>query len=169
MKIPNPGELPPISLRRRERIRQVQDLTDSGWSQEEIAQLFDMTVRMVRYDLADGKLFDIALSKAVDQGEVLGREIRSYERALKSEWRKYQTATNPFVQVCHMKNIIALKEKYVKFLQSAGLLDKAAEKVDLSLEKVSLADFTKEELEVIASAGLKLARSEEDGEGPEED
>ncbi len=85
----------------------------------------------MRRDKEDGKAFDRALSKAVDQAEVLGREIRSYEQALRMEWRAYRTATNPFVKVACMRNIIALKEKYIKFLQGAGLIEKVADQLKI--------------------------------------
>jgi hypothetical protein len=68
----------------------------------------------------------------MDQAEVLGREIRSYEQALRMEWRAYRTATNPFVKVACMRNIIALKEKYIKFLQGAGLIEKVAEQLKIT-------------------------------------
>ena len=67
----------------------------------------------------------------MDQAELLGREIRGYEQALRMEWRHYRTATNPFVKMGCMRNIIALKEKYIKFLQGAGLIDKVADQLKI--------------------------------------
>ena len=124
-------EIPPISRRRQQRIREIQDLFDSGLKVSEISELYGISERTVRQDKEDGKALDRALSKAVDQAEVLGREIRSYEQALRMEWRAYRTATNPFVKVACMRNIIALKEKYIKFLQGAGLIDKVADQLKL--------------------------------------
>jgi hypothetical protein len=48
------------------------------------------------------------------------------------EWRHYRTATNPFVKMGCMRNIIALKEKYIKFLQGAGLIEKVAEEFKIT-------------------------------------
>ena len=124
-------EIPPISRRRQQRIREIQDLFDSGLKVSEISELYGISERTVRQDKEDGKALDRALSKAVDQAEVLGREIRSYEQALRMEWRAYRTATNPFVKVACMRNIIALKEKYIKFLQGAGLIDKVADQLKI--------------------------------------
>jgi hypothetical protein len=124
-------EIPPISRRRQQRIREIQDLFDSGLKVSEISELYGIYERTVRQDKGDGKALDRALSKAVDQAEVLGREIRSYEQALRMEWRHYRTATNPFVKMGCMRNIIALKEKYIKFLQGAGLIDKVADQLKI--------------------------------------
>jgi hypothetical protein len=124
-------EIPPISRRRQQRIREIQDLFDSGLKVSEISELYGISERTVRQDKEDGKALDRALSKAVDQAEVLGREIRSYEQALRMEWRAYRTATNPFVKVACMRNIIALKEKYIKFLQGAGLIEKVADQLKI--------------------------------------
>jgi hypothetical protein len=124
-------EIPPISRRRQQRIREIQDLFDSGLKVSEISELYGISERTVRQDKEDGKALDRALSKAVDQAEVLGREIRSYEQALRMEWRAYRTATNPFVKVACMRNIIALKEKYIKFLQGAGLIEKVADQIKI--------------------------------------
>ena len=124
-------EIPPISRRRQQRIREIQDLFDSGLKVSEISELYGISERQVRQDKEDGKALDRALSKAVDQAEVLGREIRSYEQALRMEWRAYRTATNPFVKVACMRNIIALKEKYIKFLQGAGLIEKVADQLKI--------------------------------------
>jgi len=124
-------EIPPISRRRQQRIREIQDLFDSGLKVSEISELYGISERQVRRDKEDGKALDRALSKAVDQAEVLGREIRSYEQALRMEWRAYRTATNPFVKVACMRNIIALKEKYIKFLQGAGLIEKVADQLKI--------------------------------------
>ena len=124
-------EIPPISRRRQQRIREIQDLFDSGLKVSEISELYGVSERQVRRDKEDGKAFDRALSKAVDQAEVLGREIRSYEQALRMEWRAYRTATNPFVKVACMRNIIALMEKYIKFLQGAGLIEKVADQLKI--------------------------------------
>ena len=124
-------EIPPISRRRQQRIREIQDLFDSGLKVSEISELYGISERTVRQDKEDGKALDRALSKAVDQAEVLGREIRSYEQALRMEWRHYRTATNPFVKMGCMRNIIALKEKYIKFLQGAGLIDKVADQLKI--------------------------------------
>jgi len=128
----SPKEIPPISRRRQQRIREIQDLFDSGLKVSEISELYGISERTVRQDKEDGKALDRALSKAVDQAEVLGREIRSYEQALRMEWRAYRTATNPFVKVACMRNIIALKEKYIKFLQGAGLIEKVAEQLKIT-------------------------------------
>ena len=129
---PHPrSEIPPISRRRQQRIREIQDLFDSGLKVSEISELYGISERQVRQDKEDGKALDRALSKAVDQAEVLGREIRSYEQALRMEWRAYRTATNPFVKVACMRNIIALKEKYIKFLQGAGLIEKVADQLKI--------------------------------------
>ena len=98
----------------------------------EIAPLYGISERQAWKDKADGRALDRALSKAVDQAEVLGREIRSYEQALRMEWRHYRTATNPFVKMGCMRNIIALKEKYIKFLQGAGLIEKTAEEFKIT-------------------------------------
>ncbi len=125
-------EIPPISRRRQQRIREIQDLFDSGLKVSEISELYGISERTVRQDKEDGKALDRALSKAVDQAEVLGREIRSYEQALRMEWRAYRTATNPFVKVACMRNIIALKEKYIKFLQGAGLIEKVADQLKIT-------------------------------------
>jgi hypothetical protein len=127
----SPKEIPPISRRRQQRIREIQDLFDSGLKVSEISELYGISERQVRRDKEDGKALDRALSKAVDQAEVLGREIRSYEQALRMEWRAYRTATNPFVKVACMRNIIALKEKYIKFLQGAGLIEKVADQLKI--------------------------------------
>lgn len=127
----SPKEIPPISRRRQQRIREIQDLFDSGLQVSEISELYGISERQVRRDKEDGKAFDRALSKAVDQAEVLGREIRSYEQALRMEWRAYRRATNPFVKVACMRNIIALKEKYIKFLQGAGLIEKVADQLKI--------------------------------------
>jgi hypothetical protein len=127
----SPKEIPPISRRRQQRIREIQDLFDSGLKVSEISELYGISERQVRRDKEDGKAFDRALSKGVDQAEVLGREIRSYEQALRMEWRAYRTATNPFVKVACMRNIIALKEKYIKFLQGAGLIEKIADQLKI--------------------------------------
>jgi hypothetical protein len=124
-------EIPPISRRRQQRIREIQDLFDSGLKVSEISELYGISERTVRQDKEDGKALDRALSKAVDQAEVLGREIRSYEQALRMEWRAYRTAKNPFVKVACMRNIIALKEKYIKFLQGAGLIEKVADQLKI--------------------------------------
>ena len=72
------AEIPPISRRRQQRIREIQDLFDSGLKVSEISELYGISERQVRRDKEDGKAFDRALSKAVDQAEVLGREIMSY-------------------------------------------------------------------------------------------
>jgi hypothetical protein len=157
-----------ITKKRHERVRQVQDLHDQGWTDAEIAELFGKTERMIRYDLRDGKAFDIAISKSVDQGEVLGKEIRSYEQALRSEWRNYHLNTNPLMKVAFMRNIISLKEKYVKFLQSAGLLDKVPEQINLGKAPPNLSDFTKEELELVVSIGIKLGGGDEEDYFPPE-
>jgi len=124
-------EIPPISRARQKRIREIQDLFDSGMKMSEIAPLYGISERQAWKDKADGRALDRALSKAVDQAEVLGREIRSYEQALRMEWRHYRTATNPFVKMGCMRNIIALKEKYIKFLQGAGLIDKVADQLKI--------------------------------------
>lgn len=79
----SPKEIPPISRRRQQRIREIQDLFDSGLKVSEISELYGISARQVRRDKEDGKAFDRALSKAVDQADVLGREIRSYEQALR--------------------------------------------------------------------------------------
>ena len=129
--LPLVTEIPPISRDRQKRIREIQDLFDTGLKVAEISKLYGISERTVRRDKEDGKAFDRALSKAVDQAEVLGREIRSYEQALRMEWRHYRTATNPFVKMGCMRNIIALKEKYIKFLQGAGLIDKVADQLKL--------------------------------------
>jgi hypothetical protein len=129
--LPPAKEIPPISRSRQKRIREIQDLFDTGLKVAEISKLYGISERTVRRDKEDGKAFDRALSKAVDQAEVLGREIRSYEQALRMEWRHYRTATNPFVKMGCMRNIIALKEKYIKFLQGAGLIDKVADQLKL--------------------------------------
>jgi hypothetical protein len=125
-------EIPPISKRRQQRIREIQDLFDSGLKVSEIAAIYGISERMVRQDKEDGKAFDRALSKTVDQAELLGREIRSFEQAMRMEWRAYRLATNPFVKVACMRNLIALKEKYIKFLQGAGLLDKVPEQLKIT-------------------------------------
>ena len=130
--LPPVTEIPPISRDRQKRIREIQDLFDTGLKVAEISKLYGISERTVRRDKEDGKAFDRALSKAVDQAEVLGREIRSYEQALRMEWRAYRTATNPFVKVACMRNIIALKEKYIKFLQGAGLIEKVAEQLKIT-------------------------------------
>jgi len=109
--LPLVTEIPPISRDRQKRIREIQDLFDTGLKVAEIAKLYGISERTVRRDKEDGRAFDRALSKAVDQAEVLGREIRSYEQALRMEWRHYRTATNPFVKMGCMRNIIALKKK----------------------------------------------------------
>jgi hypothetical protein len=118
-------EIPPISKRRQQRIREIQDLFDTGLKVSEIAAIYGISERMVRQDKEDGKAFDRALSKTVDQAEFLGREMRM-------EWRAYRLATNPFVKVACMRNLIALKEKYIKFLQGAGLLDKVPEQLKIT-------------------------------------
>jgi len=125
-------EIPPISRLRQQRIREIQDLFDTGLKVSEIAKIYGISERQVRRDKEDGKAFDRALSKAVDQAEVLGREIRSYEQAMRMEWRSYRLATNPFVKVACMRNLIALKEKYIKFLQGAGLIDKVPEQIKVT-------------------------------------
>jgi len=128
---PPATEIPPISRSRQKRIRKIQDLFDTGLKVSEISKLYGISERQVREDRKDGRALDRALSKAVDQAELLGREIRGYEQALRIECRHYRTATNPFVKMGCMRNIIALKEKYIKFLQGAGLIDKVADQLKI--------------------------------------
>ena len=72
---------------RQKRIREIQDLFDTGLKVSEISKLYGISERQVREDRKDGRALDRALSKAVDQAELLGREIRGYEQALRMEWR----------------------------------------------------------------------------------
>ena len=125
-------EIPPISRLRQQRIREIQELFDTGIKLSEITKIYGVSARQVRRDKEDGKAFDRALSKAVDQADVLGREIRSYEQAMRVEWRACRLVTNPFVKVACMRNLIALREKYIKFLQGAGLIDKVPEQINIT-------------------------------------
>jgi hypothetical protein len=153
-----PKEIPPISRRRQQRIREIQDLFDSGLKVSEISEFYGISERQVRRDKEDGKAFDRALSKAVDQAEVLGREIRSYEQALRMEWRAYRTATNPFVKVACMRNIIALKEKYIKFMQGAGLIEKVADQlkiIDIPYKEKSIREAVLDLVKLINDYGEK--------------
>lgn len=126
--------IPTISARRQLRIREVQKLFDSGWKIAEISARFNISERMVFKDLKMGKIFDRALSESLDQGELLGRQIRGYEHAIRLEWRSYQTINNPFAKSAAMRNIISLKEKYIKFLQSAGLLERVPDQLKVTGE-----------------------------------
>jgi len=153
---PPEKEIPPITRIRQKRIREVIGLLSTGFTVSEVAKIHGISERQVRRDREDGKAFYQALSEAIDQKEIIGREIEGYKLAMDMEWRHYRTATNPFVKMGCMRNLIALKEKYIKFLQSAGLLDKAPEQINLGRTPLDLSAFTKEELELCLSIGLKL-------------
>lgn len=138
MNLPTSGtgeqkpEIPPISRRRQKRIREIQDLMDSGWKETEIAKRYGISLRMVEYDVHAGRLLDQVLSQSVLQPEIIGRIIRGYEREMREELRAVQLSKNPFVKVAHKRNYIALLEKYTKFLQGVGLLDKVPDKLNIS-------------------------------------
>ena len=147
--IPPATEIPPISRSRQKRIREIQDLFDSGAKVSEIAELYGISERQVRKDKRDGRALDRALSKSVDQAELFGGEIRSYRQALRMEWRHYRTATNPFVKMGCMRNIIALKEKYIKFLQGAGLIEKVAEEFKITQVPYQIPEVRNAALELV--------------------
>jgi len=146
---PPATEIPPISRSRQKRIREIQDLFDSGAKVSEIAELYGISERQVRKDKSDGRALDRVLSKSVDQAELFGGEIRSYKQALRMEWRHYRTATNPFVKMGCMRNIIALKEKYIKFLQGAGLIEKVAEEFKITQVPYQIPEVRNAVLELV--------------------
>ena len=71
--LPPATEIPPISRSRQKRIREIQDLFDTGLKVSEISKLYGISERQVREDRKDGRALDRALSKAVDQAELLGQ------------------------------------------------------------------------------------------------
>jgi hypothetical protein len=146
--------VPPISRKRQGRIREVQKLHDTGWRVADIAQFFHLSVRTIYTDLKDGKAFDQALLKALDQTEVIGREVRLLEAARRTEWRAYQLETNPFVRVATMRNIISIHEKLVKLLQGVGVVTKVPEQLDIT----SANDFADDEVRAAYYQFLLLAR-----------
>jgi hypothetical protein len=148
-------EIPPISRRRQKRIREIQELMDSGWKETEIAEKYGISVRMVEYDIRAGKDLDRALTQGVSQPEIIGKVIRGYEREMRQELRAAQLATNPFAKVAHKRNYIALLERYVKFLQGVGLIDKVADKLDLNPG----IDFTDDEVRAAYYYFLKIAKA----------
>jgi hypothetical protein len=124
-------ELPPISRRRQKRIREIQDLRDSGWKEAEIAEKYGISIRMVERDVQLGKMLDRMLVQDINQADIIGKVTRGYEREMRQELRAAQLATNPFVRVAHKRNYITLIEKYVKFLQGIGIVTEMPKQIDL--------------------------------------
>lgn len=123
--------LPPISRPRQKRIREIQNLFDSGWKVAEIMAHFGISERTVYYDLEKGKELDRALAEGVDQAATLGREIRFLEESRRKELRAYHLAKNPQVKIGHMRNAITIHEKLMKLLQDAGLVIKMPERLSI--------------------------------------
>jgi len=123
--------LPPISRQRQKRIREIQNLFDAGWKITEIVAHFGISKRTVYYDLEKGRELDRALAESIDQGAMLGREIRFLEESRRKELRAYHLAKNPPVKIGHMRNAISLHEKLMKLLQDAGLVIKMPERLSI--------------------------------------
>ncbi|MEJ2673421.1 MAG: hypothetical protein P8168_14750, partial [Deltaproteobacteria bacterium] len=93
---------------------------------------------MVGYDIRDGKDLALTLIQDIKQHEILDRLIRGYEREMRQELQAEQLSQNPFVGVAHKRSYIALLERYGKFLQSIGIVDRVAQEfkvTGLSLER----------------------------------
>jgi hypothetical protein len=127
------ASLPPISRKRQVRIKQVQELFDTGWKVNEIALFLDLSTRTIYLDLKDGKKLDHLFLNTLDQEEVIGREIRLLETARRTEWGAYQLENNHFVKVAIMRNILTIHEKLIKLLQGVGLVTKVPETIEMGL------------------------------------
>jgi predicted transcriptional regulator len=123
-----PGGEPPkkkvkdISVRRMNRIKQVQDLFLSGLKKSEIAQRFGISQRMVELDLQDGRQNYQEVASQVDQHETIGKQVTLL---LKCQWlamRDYQKFMSESNKVGALRLVGEFHTKLMTLLQTTGLV-----------------------------------------------
>ena len=149
-------KLKTVSLGRRERVLAIQEMVESGLKIAEIALSYGISTRQVDRDLVVAKLLNREEVKTHNQGESLGREIKFWMQISRQAMRNYQTARTENARVGFMRVACEARSKLQKLMLDTGLLDKAPEQINLGRTPLDLSDFTKEELELAVSLGLKL-------------
>jgi hypothetical protein len=123
-----PGGEPPkkkvkdISVRRMNRIKQVQDLFLSGLKTSEIAQRFGISKRMVELDLQDGRQNYQEVASQVDQHETIGKQVTLL---LKCQWlamRDYQKFISESNKVGALRLVGEFHTKLMTLLQTTGII-----------------------------------------------
>jgi hypothetical protein len=123
-----PGGEPPkkkvkdISVRRMNRIKQVQDLFLSGLKTSEIAQRFAISKRMVELDLQDGRQNYQEVASQVDQHETIGKQVTLL---LKCQWlamRDYQKFISESNKVGALRLVGEFHTKLMTLLQTTGIV-----------------------------------------------
>jgi hypothetical protein len=129
-----PGGEPPkkkvkdISVRRMNRIKQVQDLFLSGLKKAEIAQRFGISQRMVELDLQDGRQNYQEVASQVDQHETIGKQVTLL---LKCQWlamRDYQKFISESNKVGALRLVGEFHTKLMTVLQTTGLVREVPKK-----------------------------------------
>ena len=111
-----------ISVRRMNRIKQVQDLFLSGLKTSEIAQRFGISKRMVELDLQDGRQNYQEVASQVDQHETIGKQVTLL---LKCQWlamRDYQKFISESNKVGALRLVGEFHTKLITLLQTTGIV-----------------------------------------------
>lgn len=146
--------IPPISLKRQARIREVQDKFDGGWKVKDLAEYFGISPRAIFKDLKAAKDLNRVLLEGLDQQEVLGREIRFLQQLGREAMRRYSLSRNDGAKLGFMRTALTIHEKLVKLLQTTGLLKKVPERLDI----IGAIPFDDDVVRKEFYAWLKLAR-----------
>ena len=149
-----------ISVRRMNRIKQVQDLLLSGLKTSEIARRFGISQRMVELDLQDGRKFYQDAASQVDQGETIGEQMTLL---LKCQWlamRDYQKFITESNKVGALRLVGEFHAKLMTLLQTTGLVREMPKKYILDdFNPFEDEEFTKEFDALILKArkkGIKI-------------
>lgn len=145
-----------ISVRRLNRIKQVQDLVLSGLKPSEIAQRFGISERMVKYDLRDGRQNYVEAASQVDQHETIGKQMTLL---LKCQWlaiRDYQKFANENSKVGALRLVAEFHAKLMTLLQTTGLVREVPKKLILEdFNPFEDEEFTQEFDAIILKARAK--------------
>jgi hypothetical protein len=117
-----------ITVRRMERIKQIQDLLLSGLKKTEIAQRFGISKRQVDSDIEDGRHYYQDVAMGLDQQETIGEQVTLL---LKCQWlamRDYQKFINENSKVGSLRLVAEFHTKLMALLQTTGLVREVPKK-----------------------------------------
>ena len=127
-------KLSTISRGRQERALKIWEMFEKGAKVSQLAELFDISERMIYKDLKAAKAIHKASVENVDQGELLGGSLASWRMIYRQAMRDYQMAQNDNAKIGFMRVASEARSKLDKLLQDSGLMTKVPERVALETE-----------------------------------